>query len=191
MKKTLLALAVIVLTLCVSDAQVVFTFGIEGSQGTTDFDNMASASTTSGGITLTGAANSGVFNSTASLGLGINHALTGDQTALFDTAAGVESMSFSFDQGVTLQAIDLNSWTNGTDEAFFTYSGGTIAITAEPFMPAGGIILAANEVVTLGATAGAFGLQSITVIPEPSTYAMIAVGAALLVGRQRFRRKTS
>jgi autotransporter-associated beta strand protein len=38
-------------------------------------------------------------------------------------------------------------------------------------------------------TAEFFGMGSITVVPEPATMAMMALGAGLLVGVQRFRRK--
>jgi hypothetical protein len=34
-----------------------------------------------------------------------------------------------------------------------------------------------------------FGTGTITVVPEPTTVAMMALGASLLVGMQRFRRK--
>ena len=147
-----------------------------------------------GDLTLTATASSGVFNSSLTAGFGINATPSGDNTTEFDTAstAGAESMTFSFNMAVTLNTIDLNSFSAG-DTGFFTYSGGTIPIATDPFPFIQTITIAANEQVTFGVTSGSFALQSITVtaVPEPSTYAMIGLGAALLVGMQRFRRKSS
>lgn len=78
-----------------SQAQT-FTFGNTngGGQATLDLDGLASGSTTSGGVTLSAAADSGTFNSTTTAGFGINGAGT-DSTTEFDLT---NVISFSFDQ---------------------------------------------------------------------------------------------
>lgn len=193
--KTFLSLFATVAIAIGAQGQTTFVFGNlnGGGQAAIDLDEKASGSTTMGGLTLTAAANTGIFNSAATTGFGINAAAAGDSTTEFDTyTGGADSMTFSFSMPVTINTIDLNAFGAG-DTGFFTYSGGTIPIATDPFPFVQTITLAANEQAMFGATTGSFGLQSITVtvVPEPSTYAMMGLGAALLVGVQRFRRKTS
>lgn len=193
MKKLLLLPVILIALSFTAQAQITFTFGSNGGGGESQLalDGLATNSVTVGGLTLTATANSGTFNSTASAGMGINASpSTTDSTTEFDEA---DFMSFSFDQAVSFDSIDLNVF--GADSGFLTYSGGTIQITTDPFTFTG-VNFAANEVVTFGNNSGSsFSLQSFTVtstaIPEPSTWAMIAVGVGLLAGVQRLRRKQS
>ena len=190
MKKSLLVVALITLA-CSVQAQVTFTFGSNNGLGESQaaLDGLASGSVSVGGVTLSASANTGTFNSTASAGFGINAAAAGDSTTEFDVT---DVMSFSFNQAVDLVSIDLSVF-GGSDTGFLTYSGGTIQINSDPFAFKE-VHLAANEVVTFGNNSGAsFSLESITItaVPEPSTWAMIVVGAGLLFATQRLRRKTS
>lgn len=91
---------------------------------------------------------------------------------------------------MTLVSMDFNVFNDASDEGFFTYSGGTIQITSDPFIFVG-VALAANKIVQLGVTFGSFSLQSIEIVPEATTFAMIVAGTGLLLGVQRLRRKQS
>jgi hypothetical protein len=77
MKKLLLTfLATAAMALSAHAQTVTFTFGSigGGGQAALDLDDKASGSTTMGGLTLTATASSGLFNSTANDGFGINAA---------------------------------------------------------------------------------------------------------------------
>jgi hypothetical protein len=192
MKKLfLLPFALMALALAPQAQSITFTFGHNNGGGESQLalDGLSTGSVTVGGLTLTATANSGTFNSTATEGFGINAAAAGDSTTEFDVT---DVMSFSFNQPVSLDSIDMNLF-GASDTGFLTYTGGTVQITSDPFAFSG-VNLAANEVAMFGNNSGAsFSLQSITVtvVPEPSTWAMITVGAGLLAGVQRFRRKQS
>jgi hypothetical protein len=189
--KKLLFLPVLFITLSFVNAQnVTFTFGNNtgGGESQAALDGQASGNVTVSGLTLSASANSGTFNSTASAGFGINASpSTTDSTTEFDET---DIMSFSFNQAVTLNTIDMNAFGAGSDTGFLTYSGGTIQITSDPFNFSN-VTLAANEVAMFGNNTGSsFSLQSInvTVVPEPATWMLMGVG--LLIGAQRLRRRT-
>jgi hypothetical protein len=187
--KKLCFLPVLFLALSFVTAQnVTFTFGNNNGLGESQaaLDGLASGSVTVSGLTLSAAANSGTFNSTSTLGFGINASpSTTDTTTSFDET---DAMTFSFNKPVTFNSIDLNLFGSG-ESGFFTYTGGTIQITTDPFTFTN-VSLAANEVVTFGNNSGSsFSLQSfnVTVIPEPATWMLMGVG--LLLGVQRLRRR--
>ena len=169
-----------------------FTFGNNTSAGQAqaDFDDLASGSTISGGLTLTAAASSGTFNSTTSGGFGINAMPSGDITNLFDNQStdGAEFMTFSFNQNVDFVSIELTKF--GADEAFLTIAGITTIIGSNSFIFASGTTLAANTDATFGFHSGnGFELASlvVTVVPEPRTYALLSGCCALAVAMLRRR----
>jgi len=169
-----------------------FTFGNNTSAGQAqaDFDDLASGSTISGGLTLTAAASSGTFNSTTSGGFGINAMPSGDITNLFDNQStdGAEFMTFSFNQNVDFVSIELTKF--GADEAFLTIAGITTIIGSNSFIFASGTTLAANTDATFGYHSGnGFELASlvVTVVPEPRTYALLSGCCALAVAMLRRR----
>ena len=169
-----------------------FTFGNNTSAGQAqaDFDDLASGSTISGGLTLTAAASSGTFNSTPAGGFGINAMPSGDITNLFDNQStdGAEFMTFSFNQNVDFVSIELTKF--GDDEAFLTIAGITTIIGSNSFIFASGTTLAANTDATFGFHSGnGFELASlvVTVVPEPRTYALLSGCCALAVAMLRRR----
>ena len=169
-----------------------FTFGNNTSAGQAqaDFDDLASGSTISGGLTLTAAASSGTFNSTTSGGFGINAMPSGDITNLFDNQStdGAEFMTFSFNQNVDFVSIELTEF--GADEAFLTIAGITTIIGSNSFIFASGTTLAANTDATFGFHSGnGFELASlvVAVVPEPGTYALLSGCCALAVAMLRRR----
>jgi len=169
-----------------------FTFGNNTSAGQAqaDFDDLASGSTISGGLTLTAAASSGTFNSTTSGGFGINAMPSGDITNLFDNQStdGAEFMTFSFNQNVDFVSIELTEF--GADEAFLTIAGITTIIGSNSFIFASGTTLAANTDATFGFHSGnGFELASlvVAVVPEPRTYALLSGCCALAVAMLRRR----
>jgi hypothetical protein len=169
-----------------------FTFGNNTSAGQAqaDFDDLASGSTISGGLTLTAAASSGTFNSTPAGGFGINAMPSGDITNLFDNQSidGAEFMTFSFNQNVDFVSIELTEF--GADEAFLTIAGITTIIGSSSFIFASGTTLAANTDATFGFQSGnGFELSSlvVTVVPEPGTYALLSGCCALVVAMLRRR----
>ena len=169
-----------------------FTFGNNTSAGQAqaDFDDLASGSTISGGLTLTAAASSGTFNSTTSGGFGINAMPSGDITNLFDNQStdGAEFLTFSFNQNVDFVSIELTEF--GADEAFLTIAGITTIIGSNSFIFASGTTLAANTDATFGFHSGnGFELASlvVAVVPEPRTYALLSGCCALAVAMLRRR----
>jgi len=167
-----------------------FTFGNNTSAGQAqaDFDDLASGSTISGGLTLTAAASSGTFNSTTSGGFGINAMPSGDITNLFDNQStdGAEFLTFSFNQNVDFVSIELTEF--GADEAFLTIAGITTIIGSNSFIFASGTTLAANTDATFGFHSGnGFELASlvVAVVPEPRTYALLSGCCALAVAMLR------
>jgi len=83
-------------------------------------------------------------------------------------------MTFSFDKDVTFESISLSLF-GDTDEAFLTIGATTITIDSGSFTFAPGVTLAANTDATFGFQAGnGFQLESLTVVPEPGTFALLA-----------------
>lgn len=161
-----------------------FTFGSNTSAGQAqaDFDDLASGSTISGGLTLTATASSGTFNSTPAGGFGINAIAPDDITNQFDNKStdGAEFMTFSFNQNVDFVSIELTKF--GDDEAFLTIAGITTIIGSNSFIFASGTTLAANTDATFGFHSGnGFELASlvVAVVPEPGTYALLSGCCAL------------
>ncbi|MEZ7843135.1 MAG: PEP-CTERM sorting domain-containing protein [Opitutales bacterium] len=161
-----------------------FTFGSNTSAGQAqaDFDDLASGSTISGGLTLTATASSGTFNSTPAGGFGINANASDDITNQFDNKStdGAEFMTFSFNQNVDFVSIELTEF--GADEAFLTIAGITTIIGSNSFIFASGTTLAANTDATFGFHSGnGFELASlvVAVVPEPGTYALLSGCCAL------------
>lgn len=175
------------------NGQTTFVFGSNngGGQAQFDLDGRSSGSTISGGLTLTATANSGTFNATANNGFGINGAGSGDSTTEFDednsTSPFKDSMTFSFDQDVTFIFLELSNF--GADEGYLTLNASTIIIDSGNFTFDPGVRLAANTDAILGFTSGTgFALESLTVIPESGTAAVllgIAVLGLVMLGRRK------
>jgi len=160
-----------------------FVFGSNdgGGQAQADLDGLSTGSTISGGLTLTATANSGSFNSTGTGGFGINATGSGDTTTQFDdgSPAGVEFMAISFNSDVIFESIELTDF-GLTDEAFLTIGASTITIDTASFTFAPGTTLSFGSSATFGFQAGnGISLASLTVVPEPGTYALLAGICAL------------
>ena len=188
--QTHLIALITIATFNLSASAQTFTFGNNTSAGQAqaDFDDLASGSTISGGLTLTASASSGTFNSTAIGGFGINAMPSGDITIQFDNQStdGAEFMTFSFNQNVDFVSIELTEF--GDDEAFLTIAGITTIIGSNSFIFASGTTLAANTDATFGFHSGnGFELASlvVAVVPEPGSAVLLLGGLAMLAGRRR------
>lgn len=152
-----------------------------------------SATNTTSGFPTTGAA--GAPNV-----LGVQANDTGDDAAKFNIG-NTESWTFQFNKDVTLlymvgaamdfdlERFGIDIGDDGTNEyewnrsAGFTVGSGSVAaVTYDPVanryvaMPTGGIAIAANTDVTISVEQGNIGLQALVVevVPEPSTFALLA-----------------
>jgi autotransporter-associated beta strand protein len=139
--------------------------------GTTTLSG-TSANTYSGGTTISG----GTLLATANGAFGTgNISLTAGNVTL--TLQGGTNPNFIADTATL--SIGFN-----TDVVNLNYSGTEVV---------GGLIVEGSAAAPGTYGAGSFpelmGTGTITVVPEPTTVAMMALGASLLVGVQRFRRK--
>ncbi len=142
---------------------------------------------TQDGITLTAGTNFGDFNLTNS-GFGPDQTGSVDDSDAFDTANGNELMVFFFDQDGTFNSIDFALLDDTPEFAVLSFNGGNtynltdgitsnIAVSGNDFF--GGIDedFTAGQLITLSISGGTnFTLENftVTVVPEPGTYALIA-----------------
>jgi len=190
-KKLVLILSALFLT-AASYGQVTFDFD-SGTAGT-DLKAAASltASTTSGGITLsvTGFP-SGVFNVTAS-GFGLNADGSGDDTDEFDQNEG---FTFSFDTTVTLDSIKVSQFGAGSSGTVAFDGGSSIAsISSTGTTSLTSTMVSSGTLLRFTSTGtAAFSVDNLIVtsaVPEPSTYALIFGAATLgfVIYRRRSKR---
>ena len=114
-----------------------------------------------------------------------------DDTDAFDSA-GSESVTFSFDQAVTISQLDFTNFTAGE---VFEFAGISITNadlsngTTDVFDFASPLALAAGQSFTLTATAGTIGIEGIhttTAVPEPTSAVLLGLaGLGLCVRRRR------
>jgi len=172
--KTLLSAALLTAPIA-TYANSVFVFQDENTAFGAVLDGLSTGSFTVNGIEMTVTASSGVFNGTGSE-FGINAAPSGDDTSQFDDGSsdGVESMTISFNQDVTFLSTELSAF-GTSDEAFLTIGASTTTIDTGSFNFAPGTTLLVGDTATFGFQAGnGFVLDSFTVVPEPSSFALIA-----------------
>ena len=126
------------------------------------------------------------LNATAS-SLGINSLGTTDDDASAFDAALSEMVTFSFDQDVEITEIDFLSFTNGE---VFNFAGQVINegdLSLSVFTFSSPLEITAGTSFTVQATAGTIGIESIelTVIPEPSPFALLGLAGIVLIFRRR------
>lgn len=191
-------------------AETIFTFHDE--QTGIALDGQSTGSVTVDGIELSATVGHAgdEFNDTSS-SFGINATGTGDDTDLIDDGSGVaEYFTFSFDQAVTINRFDLGGFTGSEGEAdwdaayitFGSHSENNIdklgndmfSNNTQDYLD-GSWDVDANEDVTLGfndtasgSSANGFDVDSISVIPEPTTFTLVALlSAATLLRRKLFQ----
>lgn len=139
------------------------------------------------GITLSAGTDFGNFNLTNS-GFGPDQAGSGDDSDAFDTASGNESMVFFFDKDGTFNSIDFALLDDTPEFAVLSFQGGNtynltdgatsdITVSGNDFF--GGIdeAFTAGQRITLSISGGTnFTLENftVTVVPEPGSYALLA-----------------
>lgn len=117
------ALLSILILACISSVPqlnaITVSYDLRGSGAP---DGVSSGPMTSGGVTATLTANTGVLNQTLS-GYGVNAAVSGDETDLIDEESGVEdNISISFSQNVQLIGLTL-SLLSKDEEALLNIAG--------------------------------------------------------------------
>jgi len=138
-------------------------------------------------ITVHGITSDGNLNATATA-LGING--TSDTNTSRFEAAFSQSVTFSFSQDVSISQLDFTSFENGDT---FDFAGTSIANTdltngsTDIYDFSSPLEITANTQFTLQATAGDIGIEAmtLTVIPEPSSTALIALGTLALMLKRR------
>jgi len=143
----------------------------------------------------------GVFNVTASA-FGINADGGGDDTDTFDAGGGTESMTFSFNINGTFVAADFNLITGSglptEDIGNLSFSLGGLSTNFHNANTDGSDVFLVNQAFSVGeeitiahVDGNGFGLETITidVVPEPTSVALLGMGAVSLCifGRRRVR----
>lgn len=188
----------------IGTAQTTFTFhdgsGL-GNSGTAFNAKQDSFDHTTNGVTLTaqayldGTSAGTQFYGTPSGSFGIDNPNTEasdlDDGDRFDNLGGHETMVFSFNVAGTFQSIDLRFIEHATDEAQLIFDGGPIyelntstdtGGTEDRFTINQAFTAGQQITLALSANAGAnenFSLESFTILPEPTTYTLIAGISAL------------
>jgi hypothetical protein len=160
-----------------------FAAGIDGASMSLN----TSGTYAQGGFTLSAGTDFGTFNLTNS-GFGPNDTVSEDDTDFFD---GSESMVFSFDTAGTFSSIDFASLDDAPETAILSFAGGNtfnlldgitsdIAVSGNDFFDSINESFTAGQLITLSISGGnGWTLESLTVVPEPGTYALLAGFSAL------------
>lgn len=120
---------------------------------------------------------------------GINSGDSGDDTDAFDATFN-ESVTFSFNQAVLISQLDLVTFEDldvfefGSTTINFSDLSNTVTDIYDFSSP---LTLAANEQFILRASSGVVGIEGIelTVVPEPSSIALLGLGGLALILRRR------
>lgn len=181
-KLTLTTLAALAGLAGAAFGQTTFAFDNETTTIGAGLDGQSSGSFEVGGIEITASSSVGPFNGTSS-NFGINQPASGDDTDGFDfTESGgpgvAENFTLSFDQAVTLVSFDVSSF--GTSDEITLLDGATTiaTITSTGSTSLGNYLLGASSSISVNTTAGSYAngwsFDSITVVPEPSTFGLLA-----------------
>ncbi len=150
-------------------------------------DQTGPLSYTNSGIVATFTASDGTMNRTGS-GFGLNSTISGDDTDAFDVG---EWLDITFDRAVTLTDVTVSSWNDGTDQAVIYVAGVSNGVVLATGSHSFSIDVGVSDVLRIWGTKGTVGngwsLNSLTVVPEPATFALVGVGGALaFLARRRF-----
>jgi hypothetical protein len=186
--QTLLTAAAISCFAYSASAQTTFVFDDDSTTIGAGLDTQSTGSFTQDGIQITATASTDEFNAAGSF-FGINQSASGDDTDSFDfTEAGgpgiAEGFTLSFDQDVQLVNFAVSSWSAGNDEVTIMDGLTLVAtISSTGVTSLGNYALSGSSPLTVMTTAGTYGngwsFDSITVVPEPGTFALLAGFAAL------------
>jgi len=147
------------------------------------------------GLVVTVSANIGVLNRTSSA-FGINAPLTGDDTDTIDAINGIEAVILTFNRHVLFDAMTLSLYTPEPSAAIEDIAGLTIGAfptvypaainpAVDPYSFNSNNFVAIGQSVELQWVQGngfSFDNFTVTVIPEPSTFALLGIGGLALVG---------
>ena len=162
-------------------------FNLAGGSGTT-----VKVTLISGGITLnvTGPSlGSSLDLTTSSSGLGVSTGLL-DLPGIGDR----EALTLTFSQQVSLSNLRLADW-DLTDKATLSWAGGSLNLAGDALLPTTGNEPLTNVVGSVFKLTGSGlvttfklnGVTAVAAVPEPSTYALMALG---LAGIAAIRRRT-
>lgn len=121
--------------------------------------------------------------------LGIDAGAGGDDRVAFDASFN-EAVTFSFNQAVSISQLDFSDFDNGDVFEFgstvITFADLT-ATNSDVYDYSSPLLLAANEQFTIRATSGTVGIETmdLTVVPEPSSSALLGLGGLALILRHR------
>jgi hypothetical protein len=155
-----------------------------------------SISVTSGGITLTVTPGSGDAIHQNGNGLGYIDASGDDRFGLDGRQGNIETLSFSFDQDVVLDAMSFTSFRRNRDTATFTNLGGLTSFenpvgggNTTPTLSGINVSLAAGTVFTVSAEDGndIFRIMSLeaTAVPVPAAAWLFGSALAGIIGLRR------
>ena len=160
-------------------------FGDSSLYGVLD-DQTGPRSYTNSGIVATFTASDGTMNRTGD-GFGLNAVASGDDTDGFDVG---EWLDVTFDQAVTLTNVAVSSWNDGADRAVIYVAGVSNGVITATGSHNFSIDVGVSEVLRIRSMEGSVGngwsLNSLTVVPEPATFALVGIGGAFaLLARRR------
>ncbi len=144
-----------------------------------NLDGDSAFTITSGGISATVSANTGVLNRTAS-GFGINGSDPGDDT---DGLEAGETVSVVFDDNILLSGFSVSAF-GATDSG--TFQTGLVplyVISSTGFQDMSNILITAGSSIDISGVAGSFSLDSVQVetVPIPSALLLFVTGIAPLM----------